>query len=231
MDANFIVPGLSDIAKPASIKRLTDMDGGMFTIFFRDVQNWRMDDLPVSDELLLVIALYCTATGIPIDIGCLPREVRMVYREKSPVMLKQIEKNIAKAKAGQKGGRNAQGRKRADRDAYKANRQANDEAKGQANFEPTTTTPTTTSTKTNTAARDALERVCAPCPPSLSEVQEFFAAEQLFSSPYDFFHYYASIGWKRGGVPIVDWRALAYLWASREKSDVHVPMPDFMAEG
>jgi hypothetical protein len=54
-------------------------------------------------------------------------------------------------------------------------------------------------------------------PPTLECVTAFVEEEGLTFDVEDFFNYYAARGWKLGGAPVADWKALALRWQSKEK--------------
>ena len=63
--------------------------------------------------------------------------------------------------------------------------------------------------------KNAARRGVCPPPPGEKEIFDFFKSEGLESSPERFRDYYQARGWKTGGAPVTDWRALARLWDSR----------------
>lgn len=54
-------------------------------------------------------------------------------------------------------------------------------------------------------------------PPTLEEVEAYFAANCLRGSASKFFDYYESNGWTRQGFPIAKWEPVARIWSDREK--------------
>lgn len=54
-------------------------------------------------------------------------------------------------------------------------------------------------------------------PPTLEEVESYFAANCLRGSASKFYDYYESNGWTRQGFPIVKWEPVARSWSDREK--------------
>lgn len=54
-------------------------------------------------------------------------------------------------------------------------------------------------------------------PPTLEEVESYFAANCLRGSAQKFFDYYEANGWTRQGFPIVKWEPVARSWSDREK--------------
>lgn len=54
-------------------------------------------------------------------------------------------------------------------------------------------------------------------PPTLEEVESYFAANCLRGSAGKFFDYYESNGWTRQGFPIVKWEPVARIWSDRER--------------
>lgn len=52
--------------------------------------------------------------------------------------------------------------------------------------------------------------------PTAKEVQLYCLEAQLEFDPEQFVDYYSAVGWKRGGLPITDWKAAARCWASRQ---------------
>lgn len=54
-------------------------------------------------------------------------------------------------------------------------------------------------------------------PPTLEEVESYFAANCLRGSARKFFDYYEANGWNRQGFPIVKWEPVARSWSDREK--------------
>lgn len=53
-------------------------------------------------------------------------------------------------------------------------------------------------------------------PPSAKEVQLYCLEASLQFDPEQFVDYYSAVGWKRGNLPITDWKAAARCWASRQ---------------
>lgn len=53
-------------------------------------------------------------------------------------------------------------------------------------------------------------------PPTLEEVESYFAANCLRGSARKFFDYYEANGWTRKGFPIVKWEPVARSWSDRE---------------
>lgn len=53
-------------------------------------------------------------------------------------------------------------------------------------------------------------------PPTLEEVEAYFAANCLRGSASKFFDYYESNGWTRQGFPIAKWEPVARIWSDRE---------------
>jgi hypothetical protein len=70
------------------------------------------------------------------------------------------------------------------------------------------------------------EIICAPgrasspslgmTAPTAKEVQLYCLEAALEFDPEQFVDYYTAVGWKRGGLPITDWKAAARCWASRQ---------------
>lgn len=54
-------------------------------------------------------------------------------------------------------------------------------------------------------------------PPTLEEVESYFAANCLRGSARKFFDYYESNGWTRRGFPIAKWEPVARIWSDRER--------------
>ena len=54
-------------------------------------------------------------------------------------------------------------------------------------------------------------------PPTLEEVEAYFAANCLHGSARKFFDYYESNGWTRQGFPIAKWEPVARIWSDRER--------------
>lgn len=54
-------------------------------------------------------------------------------------------------------------------------------------------------------------------PPTLEEVEAYFAANCLRGSARKFYDYYESNGWTRQGFPIAKWEPVARSWSDREK--------------
>lgn len=54
-------------------------------------------------------------------------------------------------------------------------------------------------------------------PPTLEEVESYFAANCLRGSARKFYDYYESNGWTRQGFPIAKWEPVARIWSDREK--------------
>lgn len=54
-------------------------------------------------------------------------------------------------------------------------------------------------------------------PPTLEEVEAYFAANCLRGSASKFFDYYDSNGWTRQGFPIAKWEPVARIWSDRER--------------
>lgn len=54
-------------------------------------------------------------------------------------------------------------------------------------------------------------------PPTLEEVESYFAANCLRGSARKFFDYYEANGWTRRGFPIVKWEPVARSWSDRER--------------
>lgn len=52
--------------------------------------------------------------------------------------------------------------------------------------------------------------------PTAKEVQLYCLEAGLEFDPEQFVDYYSAVGWKRGGLPITDWKAAARCWASRQ---------------
>ncbi len=52
--------------------------------------------------------------------------------------------------------------------------------------------------------------------PTAKEVQLYCLEAQLEFDPEQFVDYYSAVGWRRGGLPITDWKAAARCWASRQ---------------
>lgn len=54
-------------------------------------------------------------------------------------------------------------------------------------------------------------------PPTLEEVESYFAANCLRGGARKFFDYYEANGWTRQGFPIVKWEPVARSWSDRER--------------
>lgn len=54
-------------------------------------------------------------------------------------------------------------------------------------------------------------------PPTLEEVEAYFAANCLRGGASKFFDYYESNGWTRQGFPIAKWEPVARIWSDRER--------------
>lgn len=54
-------------------------------------------------------------------------------------------------------------------------------------------------------------------PPTLEEVESYFAVNCLRGSASKFFDYYESNGWTRKGFPIAKWEPVARIWSDRER--------------
>lgn len=54
-------------------------------------------------------------------------------------------------------------------------------------------------------------------PPTLEEVEAYFAANCLRGSARKFFDWYEGNGWTRQGLPIAKWEPVARTWSDREK--------------
>ena len=54
-------------------------------------------------------------------------------------------------------------------------------------------------------------------PPTLEEIEAYFAANCLRGSASKFFDYYESNGWTRQGFPIAKWEPVARIWSDRER--------------
>lgn len=54
-------------------------------------------------------------------------------------------------------------------------------------------------------------------PPTLEEVEAYFAANCLRGSARKFFDYYEANGWTRQGFPIAKWEPVARSWSDRER--------------
>lgn len=54
-------------------------------------------------------------------------------------------------------------------------------------------------------------------PPTLDEVESYFAANCLRGSARKFYDYYEANGWTRQGFPIAKWEPVARSWSDREK--------------
>lgn len=54
-------------------------------------------------------------------------------------------------------------------------------------------------------------------PPTLEEVESYFAANCLRGSARKFFDYYEANGWTRQGSPIAKWEPVARIWSDRER--------------
>lgn len=54
-------------------------------------------------------------------------------------------------------------------------------------------------------------------PPTLEEVEAYFAANCLRGSARKFYDYYEANGWTRQGFPIAKWEPVARSWSDREK--------------
>lgn len=54
-------------------------------------------------------------------------------------------------------------------------------------------------------------------PPTLEEVESYFAANCLRGSARKFFDYYEANGWTRQGFPIAKWEPVARIWSDRER--------------
>ena len=53
-------------------------------------------------------------------------------------------------------------------------------------------------------------------PPTLEEVESYFAANCLRGSALKFYDYYEANGWTRQGFPIAKWEPVARIWSDRE---------------
>ena len=54
-------------------------------------------------------------------------------------------------------------------------------------------------------------------PPTLEEVEAYFAVNCLRGSASKFYDYYESNGWTRRGFPIAKWEPVARIWSDRER--------------
>ena len=54
-------------------------------------------------------------------------------------------------------------------------------------------------------------------PPTLEEVESYFAANCLHGSARKFYDYYEANGWTRRGFPIAKWEPVARSWSDRER--------------
>ena len=54
-------------------------------------------------------------------------------------------------------------------------------------------------------------------PPTLEEVESYFAVNCLRGSASKFYNYYESNGWTRQGFPIAKWEPVACIWSDRER--------------
>ena len=54
-------------------------------------------------------------------------------------------------------------------------------------------------------------------PPTLEEVETYFAVNCLRGSASKFYDYYESNGWTRQGFPIAKWEPVARIWSDRER--------------
>ena len=54
-------------------------------------------------------------------------------------------------------------------------------------------------------------------PPTLEEVEAYFAANCLRGGARKFYDYYESNGWTRQGFPIAKWEPVARIWSDRER--------------
>ena len=54
-------------------------------------------------------------------------------------------------------------------------------------------------------------------PPTLEEVESYFAANCLRGSAWKFYDYYEANGWTRQGFPIAKWQPVARSWSDRER--------------
>lgn len=54
-------------------------------------------------------------------------------------------------------------------------------------------------------------------PPTLEEVESYFAANCLRGSARKFYDYYEANGWTRQGFPIAKWEPVARIWSDRER--------------
>lgn len=54
-------------------------------------------------------------------------------------------------------------------------------------------------------------------PPTLEEVETYFAVNCLHGSASKFYDYYESNGWTRQGFPIAKWEPVARIWSDRER--------------
>lgn len=54
-------------------------------------------------------------------------------------------------------------------------------------------------------------------PPTLEEVEAYFAVNCLRGSASKFYDYYESNGWTRQGFPIAKWEPVARIWSDRER--------------
>lgn len=61
------------------------------------------------------------------------------------------------------------------------------------------------------------------CPPSLQELRDFVQEEQLPIDTEKFFNHYESIGWRKSGQPITDWKALVRMWAAEDIKKAAAP--------
>ena len=65
-------------------------------------------------------------------------------------------------------------------------------------------------------------------PPSLEEVKAYCAERKNNVDAERFINYYESNGWKVGKNPMKDWKAAIRTWERGNKSNVVIPMPDYI---
>ena len=65
-------------------------------------------------------------------------------------------------------------------------------------------------------------------PPSIEEVKAYCAERKNNVDAERFINYYESNGWKVGKNPMKDWKAAIRTWERGNKSNVVIPMPDYI---
>ena len=65
-------------------------------------------------------------------------------------------------------------------------------------------------------------------PPTLEEVKAYCAERKNNVDAERFINYYESNGWKVGKNPMKDWKAAIRTWERGNKSNVVIPMPDYI---